>query len=577
MQNKNKKVLVVFGEQFPKKSEKWRQQFDEILGPRELERFVQSGNVQEAYELVNKLSRLTTRDGKRLSKLINWQGYELWWMHYDDICYNFCFPYIQYRKLLEYLKDFKEIYLYQAPYSNLFRYFLKSNDCRCVEVDDFSVRLRKWLIPGGIFVQLILSALFLLPLIIIRPKVMFWTNDKFNPPYRYDFRHKRIYQELEAGKVHFVRFIRGMESWSTVLRHAWQRKRPVIYSAAIIYFISEKFRRFEKKEDKELIDSIRSSGDNPEQGFWLSVFTHYLKDNIRVTRWSINTMKWLLQLIGVRSAILLSAGNRTFHEVLGCKLAGIKTVGVQHGLTPRYYFVADFMPEFDGEKPLSLDRYGLRSDWWKQYYLKYGRTFKPEQLYISGSTRPLEKEITFVESPASKEGPLKVLFVAEQLAEPTEIMPYLLALLEVKDFIVSVKFRPQTDKLEEWLKKNEQGLLGKINSLKGDIHQAISESDVVVGSNSTAVLEGLCQLKPFVFFWTNKWGDYFDIATFDTQGRFFVRNPADLIDRIRKSSDVPKEDLKKLQERFLGNPYQNGAKWLVEQAVEFSKNYGRQR
>ena len=91
----------------------------------------------------------------------------------------------------------------------------------------------------------------------------------------------------------------------------------------------------------------------------------------------------------------------------------------------------------------------------------------------------------------------------------------------------------------------------------------------MVGSHSTSVLEGLAQLKPLVFFWTDRWGDYFDIRTFDFQGRFFAKDPQDLIDKIRKSIDVPKEDLIKLQEQFFGNPYQNGSKWVVDQAVEF--------
>ena len=567
----NKSVLVIFGKDLPKKSKKWWQQFDKVLGSREIEELTDPGSVQEAYDLVNKISRMTLADGSRLSKLINYQGYELWWIDYDSIYEQFCLPYTQYRRLLEYLNDFDKIYLYQPPYADLFLYFLRAYNRQCTELKSFSAKLRKWLLPGGIFVQLVLSAMFLAPLIISRPKIMFLTNDYFNPPYHYDFRHKHIYQELEKNKIHFVQFIKSLQPWPTVLKHAWQRKRPVIYSEVIIYFIFEKLRLFEKKEDKNLIDSLRSSGVNPKERFWLAVSTHYLKDNIRVTRWSFNVMRCLLRLIGVRSAIFGSAGNKTFHEVLGCKLAGIPTVGIQHGATPRYFFVSDFMPEFDGEKSLSVDKYGVWSEWWREYYIKNSRAYQKDQLYISGSPRPLEKGTIPNELPVSKNAHLSVLFVSQQLDEPKEVMPYLLTLLNEKDFTVFLKFRPQVDRFEEWLKKNEPSLLERVKILKGNIHEATLKSQVVVGSCSTAVLEGLVQLRPVVFFRTQKWGDYFNIKDFGGRGCFFAENPKELLSLIKKSPATSREELIKLRERFFGNPYQNGAKWLVEQAIKEAK------
>lgn len=569
---KKNSILVIFGKELPKKSKKWYRQFDEIIYPEELQNFISPGSVKQAYDLSNKISLMTLPDGSRLSKLINYKGYELWWMDYESIYHKFCLPYLQYHNLLMHLKDFNKIYLFQAPRPYLFQYFLKAHDRQCIMLRQF--RLRNLLpIPFGVFCQCLLSLCFLPWLKITRPKVMIRTSDKFDPPYNFDYRQKLICQELISRNIPFVEFIRSLESWHTVLQHAWQRKRPVIYSTAIIEFINY-FAKFFRSYSPSF------SSSNPEERFWFLVGTHYLR-NIRGTIWSIRAMKLILQWIGVKSAITIAGCNRTFCEVLGCKLAGIKTVGIQHGAIPRYFFVSDFMPEFDGEKLLSLDKYGLWSDWWKEYYLKYSRVFKPEQLCVSGHMRPLEKEIPksapLAECVNSKE-PLKVLFISEQLANPKEVMPYLLALLSVKDVTLFLKIRPQVDGFEDWLKNNEPGILKKAKALKGDIHQAISQSHVVVGSHSTSVLEALAQLKPLVFFWTDKWEDYYDIRSFDTQGRFFAKDPQELIDKIRKSIDVPKEDLRELQERFFGNPYQNGSKWVVDQTVEFLKkqtfNYG---
>lgn len=561
-----KSVLVIFGKELPPKNKKWFERFDRVISPEDLEELIDGGSVQQACEFLNKLSRLTLPDGSRLPKLVNYHGYELWWIHYDTIYNQFCLPYTQYARLLSYLKNFETVYLFQPPRPDLFRYYLKAHHCQCHIFHPF--RLKNLLpVSLGVFIQVLLSLGFLFWLKITRPALMVRTSDKFNPPNDFDFRLKFIYQELRGRKIPLVEFIRSLEHWPVVLRHAWQRKRPVIYSAAIIDIVHFLTRRFSRLP-------FSFSEPDPEKHFWLLVATHYLH-NFKGTIWSIRLMKFILQWIGVKSAIFMAGGERNLHEILGCKLAGIKAVGILHATTPRYFCVSDFMPEFDGEKSLAFDKYGLWSEWWQNYYLKYSRVYQQEQLYISGPPRPLKKELRPVNysSPKIKGELIKVLFVSEQLAFPKEVMPYLLALLSKRDFEISLKIRPQIDGFAVWLKKHVPDLLKRVKTLEGDIQQAIAQSDVVVGSHSTAVLEAIAQLKPFIFFQTNKWGDYFDIKS--SFSYFFAENPQDLIDKIRKSLEVPKEDLKKIQKQFFGDPNQNGSQWLVEQALALSQNYAR--
>lgn len=584
---KKQSVLVIFGDRLPQKNKAWWGRFDQVIGSINLRDGIKnkggffvdigpmmsSGSVQGSYELVNNLSRLTLADGTRLSKVFTYKGYELWWMNYGFIEYKFCLPYLENRGLLEYLKNFNEVYLYQSSHVELFSYFLQAYGRRCVEIKNWRARLRKQLLPGGVLVQLFLSILFLLPLILIRPKIMYRIGDQIDPPYSHDFRHEHVYRELKERRLRFVEFVRSLQPWHAVLRNVWRRKRPVIYCTAITYFILEKLSFFEKKKDRKLIEAIRSGGGNPEEVFWLYCATHFLNGKIRAIGWSIEVMEWLLKIIGIRAAIIISASSRALPEVLGCQLAGIGTVGIQHGLAFRWYLPHDFMPEYDGVKQLSIDKYGLWSTWWKEYYLTHGKAYKQEQLYVSGPMRPLNKETAEIDSLDLGTRPLKVLFVSEQLAIPEEIMPYLLAALNSKDFTLSLKVRPQMDGFEEWLQKNNPDVMKRLTISREDIHKAIAQSDVVVGSHSTAVLEALCQLKPFVFFWTDKWGDYYGIKDFDSQGYFFATTPADFIEKIKKSGQMPREDLKKLQTRFFGDPYQNGAKWVVDQIENFIKKY----
>ena len=568
---KKKSVLVIFGEKLPRKNKAWRQQFDEVLGEEELKKIVRPGSVQEAYRLATEIPKLVVAGGKKVSKLVDYKGYDLWWVYFDSIYYNLCLPFTQYRNLLEYLKNFEEIHLFEPPCPDLFRYFLEAYNRKCTVLKRF--RLRQLLpVPFGVFLQILLSFGFLPLLMITRPRVMVWTGDKFDLPHDYDFRMKFIYEELRKRKIPFVEFIRSLERWPIVLRHAWQRKRPVFYSAAVILLIYSLAGLFKKKKEREIADLCASP--EPEKRFWLLIATRSLR-SVQGTILSIQIIRFILRLIGVKVANISAGCDRTFHELLACKLNNIKTIGIEHGAVPKYFFISDFMPGFDGKKQLSVDYYGVWSKWWKDYYLKNGNAYTEDQLFVSGPMRPLmERKYPAKECLDQNENHLKVLYISEGVAVPEEVLPYILTLLESRDFKPCFKFRPYRDDLESWLKEEQPEVYKKIlettTVFRGTMEETISQCDVVVGSYSTAVLEALLQLKIPIFFRTNKWGDYFDIKAggFDS---FFAENPSELVERIKKSSKIPKEDLKKLQEQFFGNPYQNGSAWVVDQIEKFLK------
>ncbi|OGN01139.1 MAG: hypothetical protein A2651_04025 [Candidatus Yanofskybacteria bacterium RIFCSPHIGHO2_01_FULL_42_12] len=546
-----KSILVCFEEGLPKR---FREKFDEVLNVEALESLVSPGSVEDASQLVRELSLLTDSSGRRISKSVNYKGSELWWMNYDNLMYKFCLPYTQYERLLEHLKNFQVVYLYEPPFPDLFRYYLESHGVRC-EIESklqnrFSV---------GILIQAALSLPFLFWLRLRSPKLMVWAGDRLDLPRDYNFRMRFIYEELRGRKIKFAEFIRSMESSPTVLKHAMIRKRSVIYSYAIVTLVRSIADLLVAKEKIDV-----------KEGFWSKVAVHYIQ-NVRSDIWAIRAMKFILKFIGIKAAIIPGAINRNFPEVLACKLLGIKTVGIQHGLHPKSYFVSDFMHEFDGEKTLSVDKYGLWSEWWRQYYLKYSKAYKPEQLYVSGLMRPLEEAVKpSLGGSAKFEGePIKVLFVAEELAAPEEIMPYLEALIEDKSLSLYIKFRPYKDGFEEWLTRNRPELLKKFSQeriLKTSMSEAIGNTDVAVGSQSAGVLESVLQLKPFVLFWTEKWGDFFSLKSNYPEYNVFVESPSELVARLKNLHTISPSILKKLQEDLFGDPYRNGSKWVVDQA-----------
>lgn len=585
---KEKSVLVIFGEELPYGGLQHGCQYDTVVASERLqqeiqavgltfvpiESFVKAGSIYEASALFEELSQLTLPNGTCLAKSFLYKGYELWWIHCGNLFLYFCLPYTQYKNLLTHIKDFQDVFFYRPPYVNLFSYYLKAYGNKIHILQEPGRAIRP-IFPFGIFLQIVITLISLPLLVLMKRRFMLYIGDKFKKNRDYDFRMEFIYEELRRGNILFVEFIRSLESWKIVLQHAFVRRRPVIYSEAVAFVgrfcssLSGGHRRAQREFGARNFDKVT----NPEKRFKLLIASQYLLtvyDDI----WTIRIMKLILRMIGVKAAFIPSATERNFPVVLGCKLVGIPTVGIQHGITPRHYAVSEFMDGFDGEKSLSVDRYGLWSEGWRQYFIKYSKVYKPEQLYVSGSMRPLQKQdMSSVTDQAPKiEDKISVLFISEQLAEPAEVLPYLSALINSKEFSVHLKIRPYRDGFEEWLKKNRPEILNKVKIIREDIHQAIASSDVVVGSHSTAVLEALSQLKPFVFFQTQKWGDYFEIKSFNSGYLFFAENPQELSVLVRERKSTPQKILQELQLHFLGDPYKNGGKWVVEQAEELLSN-----
>ncbi|MDO8231958.1 MAG: hypothetical protein Q7T37_02035 [bacterium] len=561
-------ALVLFKSELPKRSPAWWSQFDTLIAPialeseakkrrlafESLESLVDAGSIQEAAAFLSELAQISYPNGVRVSESVTYQGYELWWLQYDELYYRQCLPYTKYRRLMTHLLAFSHVTLCTPPSSPLFHAFLGSRGA------NYKIEGGARSFPSlGIWLQVFISLVSWPLLVIKRPSVLLYTGDLFDPPRDHSFRMRFIYEELYRRKISFVEFIRSMEPAKTMISHALVRRRPVLYSYAIKVVIS--WLAGGRSDDTK---SVMGSADT-DHAFKLALASTYVR-NVRGVRWSIRVMNFLIRSIGIRAALIPAASSRTGHEVLGCKIAGIPTIGVLHGAASRYYNVYDFMPEFRGEKRISLDLYGMWSKWWRDYYVASGKAYGPEQLVVSGPMRPMRAGS--VVRPSRSGGSVKVLFVSEQLAEPSEVLPYLSALLDDSRVEVYLTFRSYRDGFEDWLKVYHPEILKKVNEkniIRTGIQDAIGRADVVVGSHSTAVLEALFQMRPIVFFNTRKWGDYFGLESLNERYGIFANDPKQLVKFAIESEQAPQSTLEELTEMFFGDPHKNGSAWVVDE------------
>ncbi len=576
---KKESTLIIFGTALPQKPDIWWKQFDTVVAGTSLrtliearecawvdfDMFVKPGSIYEATEHLHELALLTLPDGTPLTKSAMYRGYELWWIHHTDLFLHFCLPLTQYRALLEYAREFGSVYLFEPLYRDLFKSYLVAHK-RTVHIE--SSRAIRTRLPLGALLQALLTLVFLPALVIRRKAILVFTSDKF---YDYDFRLKFIYEELRGRKLAFMECVRSVQPWHIVLKHAFLRRRAVIYPvgvALIARFISTLTKANDKFRSR--YDRLVESLEDPEKRFKFTAATMYVK-NAGNDIWAIRTMELILSLIGVKTAFIPAANERSLHTVLASKLKHIPTVGILHGFASRNYNTYDFMLGYSGDLMMSVDTYGVWSEWWREYYLTHSKAYRPKQLVVSGVMRPVAPANS-VSKDTRPNDTTHVLFVSEIVALPTEVIPYLDKLLLAPALSVSIKFRATNDSFEAWLTKHRPDILTKVGILKGTMAEAIAACDVVVGSQSTGVIEATLQHKPFVLFNTEKWGDYYDMRSVNVGYTLFAENPDEFVECVRNVSGVPETILEDLRNKFFGNPHKNGSAWVVDQLVQNLKS-----
>ena len=208
---KERDVLVVFGDELPPQ---WRR-FDTVVASPKLRQAVEAhgsafvdldtlcgpGSIYEASALLEELSYMKMPGGIRIAKSFVYKGFELWWVHYENLFRYFCLPYTQYKSLLEYIKDFRSVSVYHPPHKNLFSCYLEAHGKKMTVLEDPGDRGPSSL-PFGVLLQIIITLLSLPVLAVQRRRTMVYTGDKFEKDKDYDFRMRFIYTCIKYCYLH---------------------------------------------------------------------------------------------------------------------------------------------------------------------------------------------------------------------------------------------------------------------------------------------------------------------------------------------------------------------------------------
>jgi hypothetical protein len=386
-----------------------------------------------------------------------------------------------------------------------------------------------------------------------RRSVGIWIGDFIFQGTDSDFRISELYRQMRFNHIKFVEFVR-FKDFSIFRKHWWIRKRPTVYYEILLapfYFL---FRRHRGPEGSDFYGRVLASFNYQSQ----------------VLKTSLPFFVNLLRFLGVRAIFSFNLTSRNAHVALAAKLAGIKTVGIMHGVCVRTYNVTEFMEPYTSPHMIGPDFFGVWSDWQQELYRKYCRIVPPDQIEVSGLLRPVQLELGLKQKPYSLvRGPkVRVLIISEPLVDPKEFINQFSALLDNSDFEVAVKTRPMivdpyVIKLKKYLPRFEQ-----LEFLSDRLENVARDFDVFVGSHSTAVLEASLFGKLTVLLESKKWGDYFEVSSVLPEVKMPIPKTELLTrhiqDRILNERQL--NSVTRIREAYFGR-VEDGCAWMIDKVT----------
>jgi len=413
---------------------------------------------------------------------------------------------------------------------------------------------RAWAFLRGLAVHTPLFVLSLANLLRLRresrPRVAIWTGDFYDPRNGGDFRLGGLYAHLNAENAAFVDLVRTHNGGlRQALANARSRGRPVIYYESLAFFLSGAWRA--RRPDFSAVPADHAA-----------VLGRYAPEIAAVVPHA-RLFAALLGFLNVRSLVAWEFSSRQAALIFAAKTRGIPVIGFMHGAGMRSYMAHEFLPAAAG--PLGPDVFGVWSSWWRAYFRRHTSLYGAVE--VSGPMRRPEIAAGAPERATPARGP-RVLWISEPLLDPDEAVPWLRHLCA--RFEVTIKKRPFTTDVFY------KGLVARypefaaLPTADGNIFQAIAAADVVIGSHSTAVIDASLAGVPFILVATQKWGDYFELESFDAPWAVYVRDVAGLDDSLAALAEGAEtaETLRALRERFYGSGESDGSLWVARKALD---------
>jgi len=493
-------------------------------------------------------------------------GFEPWWFIQEQLFWYLLAPYAQHRKLFhQKILAGEPVDIESAPSEvlNLCRRLageLGIPSLRSLTNMPQSANWRRYvrhLITRISQVGLALVSVVSLVIFRLRRQdTLLYTIDKVSPGLDHDFRLSTIYRELRRRGYRFGEYVHIYEQpWQKL----WRRHRPVVFFEMLSSIGIKLLQRLSVKSQP--VVEIDFDPSDPDEVFLAAVAQWALRQS-EASVHEVRILKWLLRLHGVRRAVMLDDSRHVNELVAACKSLGIPSLGCMHGMFTRYH-TGLMAYSFGTARRHTFDLYGVWSEYFRQRLLA-GDLYDESNTLVSGGLHlPADEALqaalsTWRYSPSQ----IRVLLVSEHLARQDDVLRYIEQLLDDERFQLMLKLRPG----EEWphLNKSADAQIGSLRIIHGGtVYEALSQSDVVLGTYSSVLYEAALALRPAVVLNTS-----FDFGHDIVRDGLaeFAKSPECVRDVVLRASALPREELIRRRNAIWGDRIIDGTSTLFDVA-----------
>lgn len=530
-----------------------------------LEMFTEVANVHDAYRLTEQLCTLHLANGWHPADETRYGPYKLWWPNVKQIYATSFLPYLHIRPLCAESVHHESVILFgEVSEKTVFKQYLAAFRIPFTDRTPRSFRLKR-LVASSVpwflsFIQITITLLSALVFAFRRPRVAIWSGDRITTPHDYDFRLEDIYRHLRAAHIPFAEYVRSYSTSKEFFTNLIRRRRPVLYYESFVRPFKWWYFQRGKNKIRSVLQKQASFIERlaPFQRFLLVLGLQVYPD-CEMQKASIPIIRMLLKIVGTTMLFAPGAYSRSATILIACKQNGVFTFGLQHGGYFREYHPDESAVFFHGAKSYALDLFGVWSDYWRDYYGQEKEFFAETSFPILGPLRDFPDVPEPTATDCAPANPIRVLLLSEPIVDSNEILPYVNPLFDNPRFRIILKCRPD---------KNDPILMtlgdraASLTILSGRMEEAYAQSDVVLGSNSNALLEALYFYKPIVLVKTKKWGDYF--GSKKIRIGHFVESPQELPTLLVEAASLSPHERIRQKQIIWGTEYHSGPKHIIE-------------
>ncbi|MDA9827694.1 hypothetical protein N9C11_05590 [Flavobacteriaceae bacterium] len=387
-------------------------------------------------------------------------------------------------------------------------------------------------------------------------KCLVHTSNNFGPNTKYDYRIASIIKKIDENRIPMLFLIRTTHLPNKILINHFRRDHICLYTDSIIKLANfyGVFKTYFSKKKKYNFDKI--------------IFEK-LKHGLQPIICSINTLKFLLKTLKSNTFFISDNSERSIIELIAANQLKLNTIGIQMGIELYYYHGHKFTHGLsERANHMSHEKFGVWSEGWKEYFIKYSKVFKPKNIYVSGFHRNVvKKEKVIIKKTKVK----KVLWLCENLTPVKEIISYVQHLVD-SDFDLYIKARPQQKDAGDQIADELIKYFGndKFTVITNPIENCATDYDVAIGSYTTAILDCGLMGVPVLLIKNKTWEDVFDLQKDILINKIYCKSGIDLLSKL---DNLPIESIRLFIDQYSPQYSLNGSNWVYNEVNKSFVNF----